>query len=205
MKKSIIFFVVPLIIISFCFSACSELEVKQIGKYFDTYKQISGNLYYDSNSENNLVYEINYDATGKRTCAVYQKNGNNYVYDIKNNEVCILGDIVISSNDVDLSSSTNITTSKMLIIPTTSNISTTTKSATHKKTTLTTSKKKITTTTAKKTTTTRYTTKKIYTTTTTTTKYTTKKRTTTTSKKKVFIFEGKKYYIDDNGKWILVR
>lgn len=165
------------ILMSLVLSSCSDPKVKQIGKAFDSYKQISGNLYYDTLSENNDVYEINYDAVGNRECKLYKKNGYNYVYDIKGNEVCIVGDIVVLPSDVEITTTTTVT------------ITTTSTTTTEAKTT----KKRI----NKKPKTTKFKTPK-----TTTRKYIPPKTEKPTTKPKVFIFDGEKYYIDENGNWI---
>lgn len=164
------------ILTSLVLSSCSNPKVKQVGKVFDSYKQISGNLYYDTLSENNDVYEINYDAVGNRECKLYKKNGYNYVYDIKSNEVCIVGDIVVLPSDVEITTTTTITTTT---------VTTTTEAKTTKK------KRN------KKPKTTKPKTPK-----TTTYRYIPPKTEKPTTKPKVFIFDGEKYYIDENGNWI---
>lgn len=164
------------ILASLALSSCSDLKVKQVGKAFDSYKQISGNLYYDTLSDNNDVYEINYDAVGNRECKLYEKNGYNYVYDIKSNEVCIVGDIVVLPSDIETTTTTTTTT-------------TVTTTTTEAKTTKKKRNKKPKTTKAKVSKTTTY-------------KYIPPKTEKPTTKPKVFIFDGEKYYIDENGNWI---
>lgn len=204
MKKFIsLFFFVFLMICSLVFASCTAPEVKQVGKYFDRYKQISGNLYYDSKSPENLVYLINYNAKGERTCQQYKKDGVAYTYDVKNNEVCILGSIqtIIGTTTENITTSfETVPITSISITETTSlNIVTQTSSST-----TTTKKKK-----KPKKTTTKATTIKTYPKTTSRRYVSTVKKTTTkkptTTKKKIFKFEDKKYYIDENGKWILVK
>lgn len=203
-----------LLIVSLGVTSCNVKDipkVQNVGKCFDNLKQISGNLFYDTNNDN-MVYTVTYNSIGDKTVKPFEKEGKYYTYDAFSNEVVFLNySNKYNYSGTNLSGLTETTAESVattepttLEVPT---ISSTTEPApiTIPATEATTRKEVKKTkpkTTTKKQTQRRYTTRRVYTTKKKAKKTT--KRPNTTKKMKIFKFDGKKYYINDSGKWIKV-
>ena len=179
-------------------------KVKNVGKYFDSMKQISGNLYYNS-SGNNEVYKITYNSIGEKNVEKFEKDGVYFIYDVESTELIETNSQGIPLDDIEGTLAATATQTERTVVVETTEPTTTKKNKDDKTTIRTIYEIPIfTAPSTAKITTSKRTTKKN-----TTKKKTTKKRTTKkkprTTKPKTFILDGKKYYIDEKGRMVEVK